>query len=111
MIYHRGREFQRGGGVGSILSGLVKKLIPIAKNSYSIGKEVLKNDVLQNVSRKALEHGTDMAKDLVADVLRGKSFSEAAENQIEKAKKKVSDAISGGGGDTVVRKRKRENVP
>jgi len=31
MMYHRGVEFQRGGGVGSILSGLVKRLVPIAE--------------------------------------------------------------------------------
>jgi len=34
-----------------------------------------------------------MAKDLVKDVLEGKSFSEAAENQIEVAKNKIGQAI------------------
>jgi len=41
------------------------------------------------ISRKALEHGSDMAKDMVIDMLHGKSLSEAGENQIEIAKKKV----------------------
>jgi len=60
---------------------------------------------VKNISQKAIEHSGDMAKDLVIDVIKGKTLSEAADNQIQVAKKKIGEAIRGRGGASVKRKR------
>lgn len=105
MNFHQGNNFQRGRGFGSLFSGLFRSLVPIAKVGASLGKRVLKSDFVKGLSSKALDVGKDMVKNIAADVLTGKSFSESAEQELNNAKKKVGEAIRGSG-----RKRKRTHI-
>jgi len=93
MMFQRNYDFQRGRGIGSLFDGLAKSLIPLAKVSADIGKRVIENEFVQDLSKKALEHGAEMAKNIASDVLEGKDITEAASDQIEITKKKITDAV------------------
>lgn len=97
MYYHQGVDFQRGRGFGSLFSGLFRSLVPIAKAGANLGKRVLRSDFVKNLSSQALDVGKDMVKNIAADVLSGKNFSEAADQELNVAKKKVGEAIRGSG--------------
>lgn len=105
MYFHQGAEFQRGRGFGSLFSGLFRSLVPIAKAGANLGKRVLKSDFVKSLSSQALDVGKDMVKNIAADVLSGRNFAESAEQELNSAKKKVGEAIRGGG-----RKRKRKHL-
>lgn len=102
MYFHQGADFQRGRGFGSLFSGLFRSLVPIAKAGANLGRRVVNSDFVKNLSSQALNAGKDMVKNIAADVLTGKNFSESAENELNIAKKKVGEAIRGSG-----RKRKK----
>lgn len=107
MRFHQGSELQRGRGFGSLFSGLIRSFIPIAKAGLKAGKRVLQSDFARNLGSKALDVGKDMVKNIAADVLAGESFSNAASNEVDVAKKKISEAIRGSGRKSRSRKRKR----
>jgi hypothetical protein len=111
MRFHQGVELQRGRGFGALFSGLVRTLIPIAKVGLRAGKRVLQSDFARNLGAKALDVGKDMVKNIAADVLAGESFSNAASNEVDVAKKKISEAIRGSGRKTRSRKRRRSRLP
>jgi hypothetical protein len=111
MRFHQGVELQRGRGFGALFSGLVRTLIPIAKVGLRAGKRVLQSDFAKNLGSKALDVGKDMVKNIAADVLAGESFSNSASNEVDIAKKKISEAIRGSGRKSRSRKRKRIQFP
>ena len=65
MIGFRGSAYQRGGGFGSLLGGLFRSFLPVAK---SIGK---------TVGKQALRTGAEVA----ADALSGRNIGEAFEER------------------------------
>ncbi len=107
MRFHQGSELQRGRGFGALFSGLMRSFIPIAKAGLKAGKRVLQSDFAKSLGSKALDVGKDMVKNIAADVLAGESFSNAASNEVDVAKKKISEAIRGSGQRSRCRKRKR----
>jgi|694.fasta_scaffold18803_3 hypothetical protein len=107
MRFHQGSELQRGRGFGALFSGLMRSFIPIAKAGLKAGKRVLQSDFAKSLGSKALDVGKDMVKNIAADVLAGESFSNAASNEVDVAKKKISEAIRGSGRRSRCRKRKR----
>lgn len=107
MRFHQGSELQRGRGFGALFSGLMRSFIPIAKAGLKAGKRVLQSDFAKSLGSKALDVGKDMVKNIAADVLAGESFSNAASNEVDVAKKKISEAIRGSGRRSRSRKRKR----
>ena len=110
MRFHQGSELQRGRGFGALFSGLVRTLMPIAKAGLKVGKRVLQSDFAKNVGSKALDVGKDMVKNIAADVLAGETFSNSASNEIDVAKKKISEAIRGSGKRSRSRSRKRKRI-
>lgn len=72
-----GRRYQRGHGLGSILSGLFRKVVPfITDNARSIGKNLLRTGV-----------------DIAQDVIHGQKFGEAARRHIPTAMKRTAQNI------------------
>jgi hypothetical protein len=63
MVGYKGTQYQRGAGFGSLIGGLVRSFLPVAKN---IGKAV---------GKQALKTGAAVA----TDALSGRNFAEAAE--------------------------------
>ena len=76
----------------------------MAKKGLEIGKSFLKSDFAKSIGNEALNMGKDALKNVAVNVLTGeKSFKEAANDELNIAKKKIGEAIKGSG------KRKRKN--
>jgi|LakMenE01Jun11ns_1017448.scaffolds.fasta_scaffold9701816_2 hypothetical protein len=97
MRFHQGYELQRGRGFGSILAGLFRSFMPIAKAGINAGKRVLQSDYVRNLSSKTLDVGKEMLKNIATDVLDGQPLKKSAKDEINKAKKKISEVIKGSG--------------
>ena len=103
LNYHEGVRFQRGRGIGSLLSGLFRWLRPIASMGFKAGKTVLANPMVQKLGNTALDIGKTAAQKMTVDLLEGKAFKDTAKESIADAKKVLASTLKGGG----KRKRKR----
>jgi hypothetical protein len=65
LVGYRGTPYQRGSGIGSLLGGLVRSFLPIAK---TVGK---------TVGKQVLRTGAEVA----ADALSGRNIGEALEDR------------------------------
>ena len=74
----QGATIQRGGGIGSLLKGLAKSTLPLLKAGGKV------------VGKQLLSAGLGIAEDLV----RGKSFREAATDNFKESGKGLINAIS-----------------
>lgn len=72
-----GRRYQRGHGIGSMLSGLFRKVVPFIK------------DNVKNIGMNLLRTGTDIAQDMI----QGKKFKEAARRHVPTALKQTVEDI------------------
>ncbi len=104
LNYHEGVRFQRGRGIGAILSGLFRFLRPMASMGLSAGKKVLGSSLAQKLGNTALDIGKSAATNIAVDMLEGKSFKDTAKEQIDDAKKVLASTLKGEGR----RKRKRK---
>jgi len=97
MRFHQGTELQRGRGLGAILGGLFRSFLPIARVGLNAGKRVLQSDYVKNLASKTLDIGKDLAKNVAANIISGSSVSNASKEELETAKKKLSEAVRGSG--------------
>lgn len=100
---HYGLRHQTGRGLGSLFSGLLRGLKPLAKMGLSAGKRFLQSDFAKNVGSTALNLGKEALKNVAVDVLEGKNLADAGEEQLALAKQKIATQLKGSG----CRKRKR----
>lgn len=105
LNFHEGVRFQRGRGIGSILSGLWRFLRPMASMGISAGKKIMSSDLAHKLGDTALDIGKSAAKNIAVDLLEGKAFKETAKEQINDAKKSIAATLKGSG-----KKRKRKNI-
>lgn len=103
IAFHSGPRYQRGRGLGSLFSGLFRSLKPLASMGLQAGKKFFQSDIVKNIGSKALQMGTEAAKNIAVDLLEGKSLKESTNNQINDAKMQLAQALKGSG-----RKRKRK---
>lgn len=108
IAFHSGPRFQRGRGLGSIFSGLFRSLKPLASMGLKAGKKLMQSDIVKNIGNKALQMGTEAAKNIAIDMLEGRSFKESASNQIDDAKSQIAQALKGSGRKRKVKRKKRE---
>ena len=109
MNYHSGYRFQKGRGIGSMFSGLMKFLKPIAMKGLNFGKKILKSDTAKQLGSSMLDIGKSAAKDFVVDVLEGKPFIDSGAEKLQEAKSKIAETLAEtikGAGGGCVRKRK-----
>lgn len=106
MNYHIGARYQRGRGIGSLFSGLIRGFAPIARMGLNFGKRVITSDLAKNIAGQALDSGKKMALNLAADLLEGRNVKESAQTQLDEAKKNIATTLRGGG----CRKRKRKSL-
>ncbi len=97
LKYHHGFRLQQGRGIGSIFSGLLRFLRPIASMGLSAGKKVLTSDIAKKLGAAALDVGSTAAKNIAVDLLEGKAFKDTANEQLEEAKKVIANTIKGSG--------------
>lgn len=87
MTFFRGSPFQRGNGIGSIFSGLLRAAMPAAKSA------------LKTVGKQALQAGLSTGVDVLNGANVGDSLKthgkKAAANVLTKARKNVAGAKGG----------------
>ena len=108
LNYHHGLRMQHGRGIGSIFSGLMRFLRPIASMGFSAGKKFLTSDVAKKIGSTALNVGKEAAKNIAVDLLEGRAFKDSANDQLDEAKKVIASTIKGSGKKK--RKRKQKQV-
>lgn len=97
MHFHSGLRFQRGRGIGSIFSGLIRAFRPIATMGLNAGKKFLSTDLAKNIGSTVTQMGTDALKNVAVDIMEGKSLKESAKNQLDMAKSKIAETLRGRG--------------
>lgn len=97
MHFHSGPRFQRGRGIGSIFSGLMRAFRPIATMGLNAGKKFLKSDLAKNIGSTVTQMGSDALRNVAVDVLEGKSLKDSAKDQLEMAKNKIAETLRGRG--------------
>ena len=112
MRYHRGPAVQQGAGLGSIFSGLIRTLAPMAKGAVkSIGR-IVKSDGAKSVGRYLKKEATRAAVDTALEALEGRPVGKAAKNRLKTATKNIllsgRQAVAANSGKR--RKVKRKNV-
>jgi hypothetical protein len=90
LTVHRGDFIQDGSGLGSFFSGLLKKILPMAKRGISA---VLKNKTVQKVGKDLFHQGIQASTDAVADVIQGEDPSVKARARLDDAKSQIADTL------------------
>jgi len=106
MNYHIGARYQRGRGIGSIFSGLMRGFAPIARMGLNFGKRVVTSDLAKNIAGQALDTGKKLALNMAADLLEGRNVKDSAQEQLDEARKNIATTLRGGG----CRKRKKRAI-
>lgn len=95
--FHTGPVYQRGEGIGSFLTNLLRKIFPIAKN---VVKKVASSDIAKNVKNTAksaakslIEHGVEAGGNMLADAIEGKNVGDTAKSELEKARGDIASII------------------
>jgi len=106
MNYHIGARYQKGRGIGSLFSGLMRGFSPLAQMGLSFGKKLINSDLAKSITGTALDTGKKLALNMAADLLEGKNVKDSAQAQLNEAKKSIATTLRGGG----CRKRKRKKT-
>jgi len=96
MNVHTGLRFQRGRGIGSLFSGLMRGLKPLAQMGLAAGKRFFSSDLAKNIGSSALQMGKEALTNLAVDALEGKNIKESADEQLQQAKSKIAQSLKGG---------------
>lgn len=97
MLVHRGERFQSGRGIGSFMSGLFRRLKPLASMGLATGKKILNSQIVKDIGNTALDFGKDALKNVAVDILEGKNVKDSLTKELESAKTKIADTIRGSG--------------
>ncbi len=111
MNYHSGYRFQKGRGIGSFFSGLMRFMKPIAMKGLNFGKKMITSDAAKQLGSSMLDIGKEAAKDVIVDVLEGKNFIDSSTEKLKDAKSKIAETLSQtirGSGSGCVRNGKRK---
>jgi hypothetical protein len=90
LVVHRGDFLQEGSGLGSFFSGLLKKILPLAKRGIGA---VLKNKSVQKVGKDLFHQGIQASTDAVADIIQGEDPSIKAKAKLASAKSQIADTL------------------
>lgn len=98
MLFHRGKYIQRGygrvgqrgGGIGSFLANIAKKIIPFL---FKTGKAIASTGVGQRVISAAKDSAVNGGLNLVQDVLKGGNVKDSISTGLREAKKSVLSAL------------------
>lgn len=96
---HSGPAVQRGYGIGSFFSGLMRTL-------FNVGKTVAKSDVAKEVGRSLAESAATTGVNVLADAISGdKPVKESLQENISSSRKRVAGALKSGFDSTFKRKK------
>lgn len=91
LSHFSGPAYQRGEGIASILSNIFKKIVP-SFASKTI-KKIASSDIAKDVTKKLVDHGTDIATNFAADLISGESPEIKAKEKLAKARLDIADSI------------------
>lgn len=97
MNFHSGLRYQRGRGLGSLFSGLMRGFAPLARMGLQAGKKLINSDIVKNVGRNVLDHGKKALIGMAADLIEGKNVKENAQAQLNEARKDIANTLRGSG--------------
>lgn len=104
MNFHAGARYQKGRGLGSLFSGLLRGFMPVLNMGVSAGKKMLQSDLGKNITGALAETGKSAIKNIAADLLEGKNVSNTTQEELNNARKKLASTLRGSG-----TKRKRKS--
>ena len=106
MIYHSGARIQRGRGIGSILSGLFRTVLPaVSRAGLRTAKRIVQSDVAKDIGRQMKDVAARSAVNMALDTLDGQNVGESLQNQLNSAKRDISSTLR----KSIARKRSRTN--
>ena len=86
-------KLQTGRGLGSIFSSIFRKIKPIARSLYNIGKRVFSSAPVKKVVKSAQNTALQGGVQVIEDVNQGKNVAESLKTNVKQASKKIaSDA-------------------
>ena len=91
MLGVRRRQVQVGRGLGSIFSTIFKKITPIAKSLYNIGKRIFSSAPVQKVAKNARDTALQSGVQIVDDVIQGKNVGESIKSNVKTASKRIAN--------------------
>jgi hypothetical protein len=104
MNFHAGARYQRGRGIGSLFSGLLRGFMPVVNYGLAAGKRLIQSDFGKNIGSALAETGKSAVKNIAADLLEGKNIANTAQEELTNARKKIASTLRGSGN-----KRKRKS--
>ena len=94
MLYHSGIRVQRGQGIGSILGGLFRSILPkVAKSGLRAAGKIARSDIAKDVGRQLRDTAQRSAVNMAVDALEGKNVKESLQNQLESAKQDIATSV------------------
>ena len=87
LNFHVGVRFQRGRGIGSLLSGLFRWLRPIASMGFKAAKTVVANPMVQKLGNTALDIGKTAAQKWQLIYWRGRHLKKLQKNKFKMQKR------------------------
>ena len=94
MLYHSGIRVQRGQGIGSILGGLFRSILPkVAKSGLRAAGKIARSDIAKDVGRQLRDTATRSAVNMAVDALEGRNVKESLQNQLESAKQDIATSV------------------
>ena len=101
LDYLHGPIYQRGEGLGSFLSNIFRKIIPVAASAVKkiapIATKTVKNkatsDIVRDTSKQLKNHLTSAATDALGDIIEGKDPMLGAKEKLNEARTQIANTI------------------
>ena len=91
MLGHRKRKVQVGRGLGTIFSTIFRKVAPIARTLFNVGKRLFKSAPVQRVAKSAADSALDSGVRVIDDVVQGKNLKDSLKENITKVANDVGN--------------------
>ena len=85
-----GPYYQRGEGIASFFSGLLRKVVPYAGKAI---KSLASSDIAKKTTKILSKNATSALGDIVADVIEGKNPIETAKEKLQKTREDIAETI------------------
>ncbi len=98
LPYHRAVLFQKGRGIGSIFSWLLRTLVPIGKTIIKSAPSIIKSTAKSPIGRKLRKSAKKVALNTAKILINSGDVNKTFHKTIEESKKEVKDVLRGSKG-------------
>ncbi len=85
MNYHSGLHWLRGSGIGSLFSGIFRRLMPVAKSTIKTIGRVAKSAPIKSVGKALKKEATRAAVETAIEALEGQPVGRKAKQRLKSA--------------------------